>query len=115
MGSEDSLLVQQNVAHKVLGMSASTFMRYVSIHLPKRKIGRSVFYKRIDLAQWIDESFESCNRTQNPSNGDSLWEREKICQASPSAVGSGTSTNKSTEGGYVEQLEKLREKLRRER
>lgn len=115
MVSNDSLLVQQNVAHKVLDMSASTFRRHVSIHLPKIKVGRSVFYRRVDLMSWIEDSFESCNRTQSPSNGGSLWESEKKCQDSSSVMGSGTSINRSKEGGYVEQLEKLREKLRRER
>ena len=113
--SRDSLLVQQNVAHEVLNMSASTFRRHVSIHLPKIKVGRSVFYRRVDLMRWIEDSFESCNRTQSPSNGGSLWESEKKCQDSSSVMGSGTSINRSMEGGYVEQLEKLREKLRRER
>ena len=66
MVSNDSLLVQQNVAHKVLDMSASTFRRHVSIYLPKIKVGRSVFYRRVDLMRWIEDSFESCNRTQSP-------------------------------------------------
>jgi predicted DNA-binding transcriptional regulator AlpA len=112
MGARDymessSLLVQQKKAHLVLGVSQSTFWRHIRPELPQCRKGGSVYYRRVDLEQWIDESMGGCDRSHNLLKGKELWESENQSQGSMSELGFGTLINKSTKGGYIEQLEQL--------
>ena len=110
--NNSSLLIQQKIAHLVIGVSKSTFWRHIRDHLPKCLIGGNVYYQRVDLERWIANSMSGCDRSQNPLKGTSIWESEKHSQVSTNEQGSGTSTNESMEGGYIKQLEKLIEKKR---
>ena len=100
-------LVQQKDVHKELGVSQSTFWRHIRPQLPQCCIGGNVYYRRVDLEQWIDESMGGCDRSQDPLKGNLLWESVNHSQGSMSELGFGTSINKSTEGGYIKQLEQL--------
>jgi len=91
----------------VLGVAETTFRRHIRPQLRKIKVGACVFYDKIDLESWIEQSKDGCDRTRNPKHGDGLWENENNFQGSSSAQEFGTSTNKSMEGGYVNQLEQL--------
>jgi predicted DNA-binding transcriptional regulator AlpA len=105
-----SLLVQQKKAHLVLGVSQSTFWRHIRPELPQCRKGGSVYYRRVDLEQWIDESMGGCDRSHNLLKGKELWESENQSQGSMSELGFGTLINKSTKGGYIKQLEQLTSK-----
>ena len=112
MGARDymessSLLVQQKKAHLVLGVSQSTFWRHIRPELPQCRKGGSVYYRRVDLEQWIDESMGGCDRSHNLLKGKELWESENQSQGSMNELGFGTLINKSTKEGYIEQLEQL--------
>ena len=105
-----SLLVQQKDVHKELGVSQSTFWRHIRSELPRRLVGGSVYYRRVDLERWIDEGMGGCDRSQNPLKGKESWESENQSQGSMSELGFGTLINKSTKGGYIKQLEQLTSK-----
>ena len=100
-------LIQQSRAPEYLGVTRQTFLRHVMPHLQKvRGTGRAVFYRRVDLDQWIEDSVDGCERPKHEDRGDSSWELARKKGAYTSAETHGISINKSEEKEFADQLER---------
>lgn len=102
-----SKLIQQCRVPEYLGVSRQTFLRHVRRNFRKvTGTGRAVFYRRVDLDRWIEDSVDGCERPKHEDKGDSSWELAKKSEAYTSVVTHGTSTKKSEEKEFADQLER---------
>ena len=67
--------------------------------------GRAVFYRRVDLDKWIEDSVDGCERPKHEDQGDSSWELARKREVYTSAETRGISINKSEEKEFADQLE----------
>ena len=90
------MLIQQCRVPEYLGVSRQTFWRHIRPHLRKIKgLGRTVFYSRVDLDEWFEDSKGGCERPKHEDRGDSSWELARKRRACSSEETFGISTNKS--------------------
>ena len=100
------MLIQQCRAPEYLGVSRQTFWRHIRPHLRKVKgLGRTVFYLRVDLEDWFEDSKGGCERPKHEDQGDSSWELTRKREVYTSAETRGISINKSEEKEFADQLE----------
>jgi hypothetical protein len=74
-------------------MGKNSFNTYIRPYLNEIKIGRHIYFKRLDLEAVARDTAQSY-RCPNQSQGDMKWDKEK-CQGSIKGAISGTLTNKS--------------------
>src|SRR3954471_20865851 len=101
-------LIRMRDAPAYLGMDKNRFNREVRPSVPSLRIGiQGIAFDRVDLDAWADEykCRNGCHAAR--SHRSKLWEPRK-CQASPSAVGPGTSTRCSEERAFAKALEQAR-------
>lgn len=80
-------------AQAYLSMGKNSFNTYIRPYLNEIKIGRHIYFKRLDLEAVARDTAQRY-RCPNQSQGDMKWDKEK-CQGSIKGAISGTLTNKS--------------------
>src|SRR5690349_18683485 len=101
-------LIRMIDAPAYLGMDKNRFNREVRPSVLALRIGvQGIAFDRVDLDAWADDykSRNGCHAAR--SHRSKLWEPRK-CQASPSVVGSGTSTKCSEERAFAKAVAQAR-------
>ena len=101
----DTLLVQLKDVPAYLSMSERTFHRWVRRELQEIRVGRGVWFSKIEIERWIANT-ERCYECPDLSTqGDKIWHDKKASEVFAYATGSGISTNNSLAGEFAKVLE----------
>lgn len=84
-------LVRLSEAPAVIGVSRNTFLRHIRSHLNEYKIGRAVFFNRVELE---DPTLYTAGSGALPNRGNAQWQRPKLLD-SPKEETSTTSIRSS--------------------
>ena len=92
-------------AQRYLSMGKNSFSKYIRPHAKEFRIGRAVFFERLDLDAVARETAQRY-RCPNQSEGELIWDKRK-CQASLSEETSGTLTSVSAVDAFNAVLKQL--------
>ena len=98
-------------AQKYLSMGKNSFSKYIRPHAKEFRIGRSVFFERLDLDVVARDTAQRY-RCPNQSQGDMKWDKRN-CQGSLKGAISGTLTNKSAVDEFNVALDQVTSKRRK--
>ena len=92
-------------AQRYLSMGKNSFSKYIRPHAKEFRIGRAVFFERLDLDAVARETAQRY-RCPNQSEGELIWDKRK-CQASLSEAKFGTLTSASAVDAFNAVLKQL--------
>lgn len=92
-------------AQRYLSMGKNSFSKYIRPHAKEFRIGRAVFFERLDLDAVARETAQRY-RCPNQSKGELIWDKRK-CQASLNEEKSGTLISVSAVDAFNAVLKQL--------
>ena len=92
-------------AQRYLSMGKNSFSKYIRPHAKEFRIGRAIFFERLDLDVVARETAQRY-RCPNQSEGELIWDKRK-CQASLNEETSGTLTSVSAVDAFNAVLKQL--------
>ena len=92
-------------AQRYLSMGKNSFSKYIRPHAKEFRIGRGIFFERLDLDVVARETAQRY-RCPNQSEGELIWDKRK-CQASLNEETSGTLTSVSAVDAFNAVLKQL--------
>ena len=92
-------------AQRYLSMGKNSFSKYIRPHAKEFRIGRAIFFERLDLDVVARETAQRY-RCPNQSEGELIWDKRK-CQASLSEAKFGTLTSASAVDAFNAVLKQL--------
>jgi hypothetical protein len=92
-------------AQRYLSMGKNSFSKYIRPHAKEFRIGRAVFFERLDLDVVARETVQRY-RCPNQSEGELIWDKRK-CQASLNEETSGTLISVSAVDAFNAVLKQL--------
>ena len=92
-------------AQRYLSMGKNSFSKYIRPHAKEFRIGRAVFFERLDLDAVARETAQRY-RCPNQSEGELIWDKRK-CQASLNEETSGTLISVSAVDAFNAVLKQL--------
>ena len=92
-------------AQRYLSMGKNSFSKYIRPHAKEFRIGRAIFFERLDLDVVARETAQRY-RCPNQSEGELIWDKRK-CQASLNEETSGTLISVSAVDAFNAVLKQL--------
>ena len=103
----EPILINRSDVPKYLGISASTFERWVRPNLSEICLGRCVLFSKVDIHNWIDNTKKRYKCPDLSTHGDEIWVKQRPSEAFTNVMVSGISTNKLADDAFAEALERI--------
>ena len=104
MKALEPILINRRDVPNYLGISASTFERWVRPNLSEICLGRCVLFSKVDIHNWIDNTKKRYKCPDLSTHGDEIWVKQKPPEAFTNVMVSGISTNKLTDCEFTKAL-----------